>query len=105
MRTLLLYLLSLSLLFSINWTTTSEFTLKKDRVALWLVGERELSFRWTLFHNEGLVYIAKFDNFPYQGILYDDYRKNGFKIKLSVNTKANTEDPCSQYEVPGKWDH
>ncbi len=93
-------ILFLSFLFSLtlysagnNWNQTASFSLKKDQVALWLVGDRELTFRWTLFHNRGLVYIAKFDKFPYQGILYKDYRLNGVKIALSVNNKTNLEDP------------
>lgn len=95
MRGLFLLFLLTAHIFAagVNWQKTEKFSLKKDRIALWKSGQRELTFRWTLFHNRGLVYLAKFDKFPYQGILYDDYRLNGVKVKLAVSKIANIEDP------------
>ena len=95
MRVTFFLFIFVSTLFSVgnNWTKVEKFSLKKDRIALWQVKDKELTFRWTLFHNEGLIYLAKFDKFPYQGILYRDYRLNGVKIKLGISKIGNIEDP------------
>lgn len=95
MRLIVFILLSINILFSIEgyWTYEEEFSLKKDEFVLYKVKEKELLFRWTLFHNNGLVYIAKYDMFPYQGILYKRYRLDSFQIKTGRNSIAGVEDP------------
>jgi len=95
MKKVFLFFLLPVWLFSLEdyWTYEEEFSLKKDEFIHYKVDSRDLLFRWTLFHNNGLVYIAKYDMFPYQGILYDRYRQNSFKIKLGKATISNVEDP------------
>ncbi len=95
MRLLLVLTLFWQALFALEdyWTFEEEFSLKKDEFILYRVKEKDLFFRWTLFHNNGLVYLAKYDLFPYQGILYDRYRQNSFKMTIGKATLANREDP------------
>ena len=50
-------------------------------------------FRWTLFTNDGLVVLANYDRFPYQYVLEQKYRQDGFGIALSDYADALTQLP------------
>ena len=75
-----------------NWTSDQEVVLKKDqehKMTL-LIGNsdvREFRFHWTLYVDEGLVFLANYDGFNHQSILYNTYRKNAFRIGLNKEGK------------------
>lgn len=99
-RFFLLSLLSLSTLFSQapNWTSEQEITLSRNQVYKLnlLISNsdvREFSFHWTLYVDKGLVFLAKYDGFNHQSILYNSFRKNSFKIKLTEEGKIRGLSP------------
>lgn len=99
-RFFLLSLLSLSLLFSQapNWTSEQEITLSRNQVynLKLLISNsdvREFSFHWTLYMDKGLVFLAKYDGFNHQSILYNSFRKDSFKIKLAEEGKIRGLSP------------
>jgi len=71
---------------AISWNFKDEVELKKDQTASYQINIDDklytLNFRWTLFVNEGLVMLYKLEKFPYQNILYKEYKLNSFKIVL-----------------------
>ncbi|MDR0747430.1 MAG: hypothetical protein LBE89_06010 [Helicobacteraceae bacterium] len=75
-------------LFSIDssyWSFNEQFSIKKDQFAVFNVDDNFLTVRWSLYHNSGLVIAIKYDHFPYQTILYNDYRQNSIKIPAKTN--------------------
>lgn len=44
--------------------------------------EKNFTLRWTLYRNKGLVVLVRYDNYPYQFILYKDYRLNSWNLNL-----------------------
>lgn len=99
-RFFLLSLLSLSFLFSQapNWTSEQEITLSRNQVynLKLLISNsdvREFSFHWTLYVDKGLVFLAKYDGFNHQSILYNNFRKDSFKIKLAEEGKIRGLSP------------
>jgi len=89
-RTLfLLTLLSLSLLYGgqyREWKYSKTFVLKKDQLQHVVIydGEKkhQLSFRWTLYVNHGLVMHVDYDGHTYQPLLSTRYRLQRFKVDL-----------------------
>jgi len=100
-RTLLLAFLLLSLssyLFGAKeeyWQQRGEVRLKKDqkfRISINLNNEiKDIIFHWTLFKNGGLVTVLKYDSFPYQFVLYSDYQRESYKLKL-LRSPGNHQD-------------
>ncbi|MCE3046823.1 hypothetical protein [Helicobacter kayseriensis] len=82
----------------VDWSSEQEISLKRNqehKMKL-LVGAndvRELAFHWTLFVDGGLVFLAKYDSFNHQMILFDDYKKNAFRINLSKEGKRGIVSP------------
>jgi len=76
-----------------SWSFSDEFSLKKDEFVLYKINEKDLLFRWTLFHNDGLVFILKYDHFPYQGILYQNHKLNSFRLKTTSQNVTGKERP------------
>ena len=81
-------MLSLSL-FCMDWDYTHIFNLKKDEKARVKIFKNdraklsgELEFRWTLFVNEGLVLLVKYEGFPTQYVLYRRYQRDSVKILI-----------------------
>jgi len=74
--------------FSFSWDYTHEFNLKKDEVAKIKVIKREdssvrfIDLRWTLYVDGSLILLAKFDGFPTQYRLKQEYKRNSIKIYL-----------------------
>ncbi|MDR0664999.1 MAG: hypothetical protein LBF86_05705 [Helicobacteraceae bacterium] len=93
MRKLLLGFLLTINLSAIDWAHSESFSLKKDEFAVFEVNENILTFRWSLFHNNGLVSLIKYDHFPYQTILYDDYKLNAIKIPVKTSPDATPPRP------------
>ena len=87
MRKLLIVLLPL-FAYAFSWDYSHDFVVKKDEVAVVSVIKREdrskrlLTLRWTLFQNERLVLLVKYDGFPTQYILQKKYKRNSIKIGL-----------------------
>ncbi|MDR1451142.1 MAG: hypothetical protein LBI57_02230 [Helicobacteraceae bacterium] len=80
-------------LSAIDWTHSEPFALRKDEFAVFEIDDNILTFKWSLFHNNGLVSLIKYDHFPYQTILYDDYKLNSIKIPIKTNKTAISENP------------
>ena len=82
---------------AINWNYRNQVELKKDELARYTLAIDDkiynLDFRWTLFVNEGLVMLYKFNKFPYQNILYKDYKLKSFKIKLKNRAENAFYEP------------
>ena len=61
--------------------------LKKDEIAYfdvyYLGNTYPFKFRWTLFKNEILTVLYRYDNFPRQIILYKDPSLNTFKVPIA----------------------
>lgn len=91
MNKIVFIVLMLSLLISkpIEWNFEKNFALQKEEkvVAKVAIGSemKNFSMRWTLFKKEGLVILLKYDNFIHQFILYPDYQRNTFVLKLQDN--------------------
>ncbi|RDU71662.1 hypothetical protein CQA66_06085 [Helicobacter aurati] len=43
---------------------------------------KQFTLRWTLYRNEGLVLLVRYDNYPYQFILYKQYMLNAWRLNL-----------------------
>jgi len=69
------------------------FSLKKDQFAIYEVDGKPLYFRWTLFINRGIVMHYAYDGFPYQNVLYKDYKQDTFKIRLKQRPDDHMEAP------------
>jgi hypothetical protein len=71
-----------------SWDYQHNFQLKKDQVAHIEVikrvdeSKRDLTLRWTLYQNERLVLLVKYDGFPTQYILQKEYKRNSIRIAL-----------------------
>jgi hypothetical protein len=78
------------------WAHEEGFELKKDQFVSWEVGDRILFMRWSLFHNRGLVVHIKYDHFPVQNILYEDYKRNSMKIRLKTQPPVRPPEPYAR---------
>jgi len=75
-----------------DWEYTYTFRLKKDETARIEVHKNlqnpsslsgVMEFRWTLYKNEGLVLLVKYEGFPRQYVLYRKNDRDFIKISLS----------------------
>ena len=88
MKNLLLVLLFPLSVSAFKWEYTHDFILKKDELGVVEVIKREdstkrlLSLRWTLYENERLVLLVKYDGFPRQYIIQKEYKRNSIRITL-----------------------
>ncbi|MDH5464922.1 MAG: hypothetical protein OEW60_04785 [Thiovulaceae bacterium] len=92
MKSVLIFLLQVNFLFSaidvgfFNTIATAE--LKKDQFLTIVVYDQEekrlLQFRWTLFHNKGLVTHTNYRGHPMQELLYAKYRQDTIKIDIAL---------------------
>lgn len=78
-----------------EWDVSEDLSLKKDEIYQtefsYLGTPKKLYFYWTLYKNYGLVVNLKYDKFPYQFILYTDYKRKSFKIPLSQGDDINKD--------------
>lgn len=96
MRALFALLTLSCLLFAMPddyWKFKDKFDLVQDQFVTYEINKKIFFMRWSLFHNKGLVVNAKFDHFPYQYILYNDYKLNSFKIPVLVTDRSIPLDP------------
>jgi hypothetical protein len=83
-------------LYSIDsgyWSFNEPFNIKKDQFAVFNIDDNFLTVRWSLYHNSGLVVLVKYDHFPYQTILYDNYRQNSIKVPVKTNRVIVPQTP------------
>ncbi|KIM09086.1 MAG: hypothetical protein KU28_00105 [Sulfurovum sp. PC08-66] len=52
--------------------------------------EKLLAFRWTLFHNEGLVTITHWDGNPMQHLLYKRYDADSIKVNIALRKEEES---------------
>lgn len=69
------------------WDIQEQLSLRKDEIytqdfALSGV-PKTLKLYWTLYKNYGLVVHLQYDKFPYQFVLYTDYKRKSFTLPLS----------------------
>ncbi len=91
-----LYLLAFAALWAMPegyFAKEEKLSLAKDEYAVYEVTGKPLYFRWTLFINRGLVMHYGYDGFPYQNVLYKDYKQNSFKIPLKQRSDDHSEPP------------
>lgn len=69
------------------WDIQEQLSLKKDEIytqEFLLSGvPKTLKLYWTLYKNYGLVVHLQYDRFPYQFVLYTDYKRKSFTLPLS----------------------
>lgn len=77
----------------IEWNFDRDFSLKKDEIISAKVatsgGNKDFMMRWTLFKKDGVVVLVKYDDFPYQFILYPDYQRNRFNLRLEAGNEES----------------
>ncbi len=70
------------------FNTIATASLKKDQFLNIIVYDQEekrlLQFRWTLFHNQGLVTHTNYRGHPMQELLYARYRQDTIKIEIAL---------------------
>ena len=79
------------------WDYSFQTELKKDEIYRLSVDDTEivkqLYFRWTLYHNEGLVLLVNYDGHPHQFILYDRYNEDSVRLKIARKVRYSTHAP------------
>ena len=74
-----------------------DIVLKKDKTEKILVKygniEKLLTFRWTLYHNEGLVLLRSYDQIVAQNMLYLNHINQSVKIELRSRAGGYTSLP------------
>ncbi|WP_051400908.1 hypothetical protein [Helicobacter canis] len=69
------------------WDIQEQLSLRKDEIytqEFALSGvPKTLKLYWTLYKNYGLVVHLQYDKFPYQFVLYTDYKRKSFTLPLS----------------------
>lgn len=90
-------------------TLELDLDLKKDEVVYAIISaskdsqsvgsEKNFTMRWTLYRNEGLVVLIRYDNYPYQFILYKDYRLNSWTLNLLDTQGVNRATDQPQLKI------
>lgn len=83
-------------------TMELDLDLKKDEVVRATINaskdsqstsaSKHFTLRWTLYRNEGLVVLVRYDKYPYQFVLYKDYRLNSWTLNL-LDPQGINRDP------------
>jgi hypothetical protein len=92
--------------YAVNWFFEKKLNLVKDQgyvVKLQKDDVRKVFFfRWTLMKDSGLVCNIKYDKFNYHFILYQDYQRDKFKLKLYAKHPKEGQAPYMWIEL-GKY--
>lgn len=121
MRLFLSLILSIHTACAINlnyFNSHFEKSLVKDQEMIIVVkeagDEKLLTFRWTLFHNQGLVTLMNYNGEPSQQLLYKRYQENSIKLDIALRNNEtsrfhpyliitflgyNYENKSAQFEV------
>ena len=80
-----------SSVFANDFREVFKFSLKKDEQKKILVKysnkKKEFIFRWTLYINDGLVTLYKYDDCVAQNVLYLNHKNQSLRIKLRSSGK------------------
>ena len=92
---LLFVFIANSYAIDLNYFNNSfEKGLKKDQFMDIIVHDRGikklLRFRWTLFHNNGLVTILNYHGRVRQHILYTRYQENSIRLEIALRDEENS---------------
>ena len=97
MRLLLSLILSIHTLCAIDlnyFNSHFEKNLLKDQEMTLIVkqasDEKVLTFRWTLFHNQGLVTLMNYNGEPSQQLLYKRYQENSIKLDIALRENESS---------------
>ncbi len=86
----------------IEWSFSKTFDLKKDELIIARVSgngiDKPLILRWTLYKKEGLVMLLKYDNIPYQFILYPYEDRKSFRLNLDSQNLPNHNELLIVFE-------
>ncbi len=86
LRVTLLFAFSISVIFADQFRDVQKISLKKDEQKKILVKygsfEKIFKFRWTLYHNKGLVVFRSYDRIVAQNILYLRDKNQAFRVEL-----------------------
>ena len=97
LRIFILILFVKSTIFAGDFREIFKFSLKKDQQKKILVKyankEKLFEFRWTLYINEGLVTLSRYDGVVTQNLLYLNHKNQFFHIRLR-------DDGASFYNPP-----
>jgi len=97
MRSITLVLLLVLFLQAAETSFTKEISLKKDQYQQIVVKEeadiRVLNFRWTLYAGDGLVMHLNYNGMPHQFILFKNYKKDTYKVRLLPKISAYRREP------------
>lgn len=87
----------MSVTFANDFRELFKISLKKDEQKKILVKyankEKLFEFRWTLYVNDGLVTLYKYDDFVAQNVLYLNHKNQSLRIKLR-------DDGQNYYNLP-----
>ena len=96
-KNVLLFLLSASSLLATNLLKIKEYYLEKDETKKILVkyasSQKVLSFRWTLYKNDGLVVLSSYDRIVSQHLLYMNHQNQSFRIELKPRGAYESASP------------
>jgi len=97
MKFLVTLVLYSSLLFATDLLKVKEYKLTKDKTVKILVKydlfQKLLSFRWTLYKNDGLVVFSSYDRIVSQHILYLNHKNQSIRVQLKSRTSSNRVAP------------
>ncbi len=104
----LLLLLSFTWLQGAEDDFTTQVSLEKDQFQTLVVHEEKilhvLKFRWTLYANDGLVMHLNYDDRVSQFILYNQYKKATYKVRL-LPKKTLSKQAAFLYLTFNKFDY
>lgn len=90
-----LFIVFLSLICMLDAELIEEIELSKDEMKTISLSvnnvRKSLSFRWTLYKDNGLVMHFEYDNFPNQAVLYKN-KLNSYRIVLEKVAKNDIND-------------
>ncbi len=86
-----------SVTFANDFRELFKISLKKDEQKKILVKyankEKLFEFRWTLYVNDGLVTLYKYDDFVVQNVMYLNHKNQSLRIKLRDDGKNYYNPP------------
>lgn len=90
-----LFFLSFNPIFADEFRDVQKISLKKDEQKKILVKygsfEKLFKFRWTLYHNKGLVVFRSYDKIVAQNILYLRNKNQAFRVELKPTDTSSHE--------------
>lgn len=97
MKIIMLFYLAMVSAFAIDlnyFNDQKEIVLLKDQRVFITITDRDekrlLMFRWTLFHNNGLVTISHNNGHPKQNILYTRYNEDSLKFRIALRDEEKS---------------